>query len=250
MRHPSPFLSIPPARAERWALLREFFDQWHPPLRPAEGDPAATLDAAAMRLGVDLPAALREWYAIAGRRADAWSRQDVFVRPDRLRIEDGRIVFYEESQAVVRWGVGVEGRQAEDPPVFVSSEDEHGEWLEESPSISLFALQRLLCDLKWSHDVRCRANGPWTDAVLTAIESHYPRLALPAYAASGPSRCYGHRDLVIGVEIERGEDCLWVASRAEAPFHELQRLLKPLGMRWDSSSYDWPSGWVSRNSDY
>src|SRR4051812_42311075 len=128
MHAPSPMHVIPEGRAGRWDRLREFAGQWYRPLLPSDGDPASTLDDAEARLGVALPPALREWYGLAGRRDDIWSRQDAFLRPDELRVEDDRLIVYVENQAVVRWGIRIADGPFEDPPVSVSSVDEPGVW--------------------------------------------------------------------------------------------------------------------------
>jgi hypothetical protein len=216
-------------------------------LKPSDGDPAVALDAAESRLGIGLPLALREWYGIAGRRGDIWSRQDTFLRPEQLRVEEDRLIFYMENQAVVRWGIRVADHQSEDPAVFVSSADEPGVWIEEDGSTSLFALQMLIYCIKWSSDNRCWANGCPTDLALGALESHYPRLPFREWYWSGPTRFYGHRDLV--AEIDSGDGWLWVATRTEAAFLEFDRLMASVGVRWEARSDEWPPGWVTRDHD-
>lgn len=247
MPNPSPFQIIPEGRAERWDRLREFADQWYPPLTPADGDPAEVLDSAESRLAVALPPALREWYGIAGRRQDIWSRQDTFLRPEDLGVEEDHLVFSVENQAVVRWGLRVADLSSEDPPVFVSSMDEPGAWIEESDSISLFAIQTIISCIKWSRNNRCLAIGCATDSAIESLESHYPRLPLREWHWPGPTRYYGHRDLVAG--IDGGEDRLWVATRTEAAFLEFDRLMTSSGVRWESRSDEWPPGWVTRDRD-
>src|SRR5262245_7004150 len=75
-RHRPLFTSLPPTRQERWRLAEEFIDVWHGGLRPGDGYSEEELAAAELRLGCRLPMALREWYALAGKRDDVWSRGD------------------------------------------------------------------------------------------------------------------------------------------------------------------------------
>ncbi len=88
-RHRPLFAVLPEQRADRWRLVDEFVEVWHRPLAPGDGYAEAELQAAEHRLGFGLPAAVREWYALAGRRADVWSVQDHLRPPgptaDRLR---------------------------------------------------------------------------------------------------------------------------------------------------------------------
>jgi hypothetical protein len=86
-------------------VLRILVSQWYKPLVDGDGFAAADLDTAERSLGRRLPAALREWYELAGRRRDVWCGQDELLVPDALAIQDRVLVFYVENQGVVRWGI-------------------------------------------------------------------------------------------------------------------------------------------------
>src|SRR5690349_20206525 len=120
------FLSLPVDRSERWHLLRSFANLWYEPLSERDGYDASDLDEAERQLGIRLPAAFREWYALAGRRPDIWSRQDHFLFPSELRVRDDTLVFYVENQAVVEWGIALSSLEEADPPVVVLGYDVGG----------------------------------------------------------------------------------------------------------------------------
>ena len=239
MDKPSLFAVIPESRPERWELLREFVNEWYPPLKPSDGDTADALDAAESRLGVPLPQALREWYEIAGRREDIWSQQDLLYPPERLEIEDDRLIFYVENQAVVQWGIRVSDLPLDDPPVFVSSIDECGVWIEENETTSMFALQMLLFCVKFAKCNPGWGNGCLNEAAIKAIESHYPRLPLAEWYWTGPTRFYGHRDLVV----EIADNWLCVSGRTETAFRELVDLMDTADMDWTAISDEHSREW-------
>ncbi|MFJ8623988.1 SMI1/KNR4 family protein [Kitasatospora sp. NPDC093550] len=106
-------------RAGSWALVGGFAAYWGEPLGPDDGFPAAELDAAERRLGLRLPAALREAYRLFGRRADLTSNHDVLLTPDELFVLDGALVYRTENQGCAHWGVLLGGLEQEDPPTVM-----------------------------------------------------------------------------------------------------------------------------------
>ncbi|MDI5971818.1 SMI1/KNR4 family protein [Streptomyces sp. SL13] len=106
-------------RAAAWAFVRAVAAFWNVPLVDGDGVGEAELTAAERRLGLPLPAALREAYALLGRRSDLTSNQDTLLPPDELTVFDGVLVFRRENQGVAHWGIPVPHPDQEDPPVVV-----------------------------------------------------------------------------------------------------------------------------------
>lgn len=105
-------------RAPWWEHLRELTDTFlDRPLGPGDGFTAEELDAAQARLGLVLPVALREAYALFGRRRELTAVQDRFLPPQDLRVENDVLVYRVEAQGVFAWGVRVENLATDDPPV-------------------------------------------------------------------------------------------------------------------------------------
>lgn len=96
-----------------WWFVREYAEHFATPLGDDDG---CAVDEAEERLGVRLPAAVREAYALFGKRADLTSNQDELLPPDRLGLWDGVLVHRVENQGCAHWGVALTG---DDPPVLV-----------------------------------------------------------------------------------------------------------------------------------
>ncbi len=56
--------------SDRWALIKVLIANWWPPIAEEDRVSPTELAQAEQRLGLTLPAALREWYQFAGRRDD------------------------------------------------------------------------------------------------------------------------------------------------------------------------------------
>ncbi|MER6066739.1 hypothetical protein ABT167_37485 [Streptomyces sp. NPDC001792] len=84
-------------RSQAWDFVRWFSGKWiGRPLRPEDGCATDELIAAENGLGFELPAALREGYALWGRRDDLTRQQDPLVPPAGLYVDDalgGVLVF-------------------------------------------------------------------------------------------------------------------------------------------------------------
>jgi|SRR5262245_10588188 len=107
----------------------------------AHGYPPRMVKAAEARLGFTVPEALRDYYLSVGRHElnrvhnRLWS-------PDDLEVAGGRLVFLEENQGVVYWGVR-RRTTAADPVVSQTMDLDDGDWSEEV-RCSLF-LPAMLC---------------------------------------------------------------------------------------------------------
>lgn len=133
-----PLVEWPPDRGSVWRQVAEFVSLWHrEPLGPTSGTTDAELDAAEQRLGGPLPAALREWQRLAGRRFDLWDEreEDRYDRPgpevwapaSYHRVGDGPdapVVFHVVYGGLVWYHYVIRAGDltATDPPVFTHPE--------------------------------------------------------------------------------------------------------------------------------
>lgn len=231
------FESLPASRDRRWELMKEFLSRWYSPLSPGDGFGEEELEGAELRLGFPLPRALCEWYGLAGCRKDVWSRQDELLPPKRLYIADGVLIFYIENQSVVRWGVPLSERGQDDPPVVVEDDEPLGGWRTENASTSEFALQMLVFSAKWSSRNECWASGATDEAVVSLIESSYPRLAFPDWHwPAYPTRLFGREDILMEANGSGDNIWLWVWSKSESEFREFERLVDGAGLEWEAFS--------------
>ena len=84
--------------------------------------------AAEASLGKKLPAALREYYLPAGRLDQLNLAHNRLATLRELRVHNGKVVFCEENQGAVIWGMDMSRSAADDPPVYQSPGPEYTEW--------------------------------------------------------------------------------------------------------------------------
>jgi len=113
-------------RRQAWEFIGRLAAGWTSPLAPGDGFSEDVLWAAGQRLGVQLPAALREAYLLFDRRCDLTAVQDPLVPPERLRVDhSGSImVFRVENQHCAEWGVAT-ALLIEDPQTKVQFPEGH-----------------------------------------------------------------------------------------------------------------------------
>src|SRR5262249_14522109 len=99
--------------------------------RRDEGTPAKRIHEAEKRLLIPLPAAVRQYYLVAGE-ADVNRAHNIFLRPEDLRFEQGYLIFMEENQAVVHWGIARADLAQPDPTVWQRVNSDPPEWYSEN----------------------------------------------------------------------------------------------------------------------
>jgi hypothetical protein len=100
------------------------------------------LDAVEARIGASLPRALRTLYAKTGAARALHHAHNELVPPERIDFGGDHLVFYEENQAVVVWGIARSRLSEEDPPVEqgqVDRDTEAWSYFPEFESVSEFA---------------------------------------------------------------------------------------------------------------
>jgi hypothetical protein len=109
----------------------------------ADGVSEEAFAQAESRLGLRLPVALREYFLIAGNADDANRMHNVLFRLDEFFIEDGFLVFMEENQAVVHWGIPVDRLDEPDPDVWQRVNGPEPVWYSEELPFSSFMMKNL-----------------------------------------------------------------------------------------------------------
>lgn len=109
-------------RESAWRFIHDFAAGWLRPIGAHDGYADADLDAAEARLGVRLPAAVREAYRMFGRRDDLTSANGTLLEPSRLDYDATRqlLVFRAAHQGLEYYAVSLADPSREDPPVFRS----------------------------------------------------------------------------------------------------------------------------------
>jgi hypothetical protein len=102
------------------------------PLTAEDGVPEAECAAAEQRLGLRLPAALREFYLAVGREPAITQSFERFAEPEEWTVSDGKIVFLEENQGVCCWAADAQSK------VYQTADLDEPEWQEEAHSLPEF----------------------------------------------------------------------------------------------------------------
>jgi hypothetical protein len=100
-------------------------------LRASDGIPVGLVERAERSLGLILPAAVRQYYISCGRNR-RFNRMHNYIRPLRsIAVEDGHLVFTDENQDAVSWGIRLEDIAAENPLVWQRNNTPPVEWYSE-----------------------------------------------------------------------------------------------------------------------
>ena len=110
----------------------------YPPLKPADGVPSVDVLSAEQRLMTLLPAALRAFYLLAGRRADITSSHHRILPVADSSIVDDVLVFLAENQWVMLWGIRVQDCTMDDPIVYATENTSQVAWRPTGDPTSVF----------------------------------------------------------------------------------------------------------------
>ncbi|MFG2215586.1 SMI1/KNR4 family protein [Streptomyces sp. NPDC048685] len=194
-----------PDRQAAWRFVRAFARDWsRRPLTEADGYALADLDAAQARLGLPLPAALRDAYQLLGRRPDLTDNQDSLLAPKDLYLDADRgvLVFRVENQSCAYWGIRITDLDQDDPPVVVRADlvrptaDDWAAWLGRvSVAFVEIALSEALCA---DEDLMGWVT-PDDTGLPEDIAATFRRLPLPEYPISQQpgSRWYAHDEIIL-----------------------------------------------------
>jgi hypothetical protein len=107
-----------------------------------DGASDARLRKSEKRLGTRLPASLRDYFLAAGLASENCDHNRLFL-PEELRVEGGHLLFMEENQAVVHWGIPLTAARKADPTVWQRVNGDAPQWFSEELPFSEFILKNL-----------------------------------------------------------------------------------------------------------
>lgn len=104
------------ANGARWRGVVSFIRNWVGPFDASHGMPPEELEAILRAKRLDLPAAVREWYRLAGQ----WDQGglNVWIRPGELAASDGMVWILTDPHGIIGWGVRAADVETDDPPVW------------------------------------------------------------------------------------------------------------------------------------
>lgn len=120
------------------AYFRELYATFGYPLTERQALSREVLASAERRLGVQIPAALRDFYLVAGGERRFNRSFNQFLSPRDWEVDKQRLIFMDENQVVVRWGVSLRNAGAADPPVSQGVNGQTIAWYPEHRKLSVF----------------------------------------------------------------------------------------------------------------
>jgi hypothetical protein len=128
------------------ALLAKVYGR---PLRRRDAESVTRIQKAERRLGFRLPEAVRDFYLVAGRAPENLEHNRL-APPEYLQVEGRYLVFMEENQGVVDWGLRLSTIAAADPTVWQRVNNDPPKWYSEKMPFSVFMLE----NLAWQRGVK------------------------------------------------------------------------------------------------
>ncbi|MFB7713986.1 SMI1/KNR4 family protein [Streptomyces sp. NPDC056105] len=174
-----------PTRADAWAFVHGFAAACSTPLSPTDGFSSADVQRAEDCLGLRLPTALKEAYALFGRRRDLVARQNPLLEPDELLLDPtGELLaFRSENQCCAGWGVALSDLSREDPPVVLFADRLPAtSRLHFLGRLSLACVETVLSEAamaSWTESRTCQA----TPEVVACLEERFAPVAMAPYPA-------------------------------------------------------------------
>jgi hypothetical protein len=106
-------------------------------LGKADSLSAASIQRTERRLGLELPRSLRVYYLAAGAARDLNDVHNHLFALKELRRDDSYLVFMDENQSVVSWGVRIDDRH-DDPIVWQRNNTPPMRWYSERKRFTAF----------------------------------------------------------------------------------------------------------------
>jgi hypothetical protein len=224
--------------SEQSPHIRTLFRSW----RLGDGYDEAKLQAAEARLGVRLPAKLRDFYLAWGRRRDLTKTLHPLLPPHHLQLRGDVLEFWVENQAVVLWGIRCEQLEEADPPVVEAWNLEEG--LEWTPYYA--RLSNFLDDMTYQNALfggalyrGHTAVGEQTPQQIRWLEEHWRK------ARVGPTALEGDPDDAERptIYIREGQAVSWMLSgwwAAAGSAEALDEIAQALQITWQEPYEDQP----------
>jgi hypothetical protein len=199
------------------------------PLTPDDGVPETSVADAEDRLGLRLPAVLRSYYLLAGRFDQFNQAHNRLLGPEDWSVDGGKLVFLDENQCVVSWGVEAVESPDDDPPVYQGPNvrGQPTEWYPEHETCSEFLIVTLHLQAVWGG---CEFIGG-SDITPEALERFLVGWSpagcvneLLAFGREGGAAC------VIGGDVTSQ---LYFGGRTERDFEAIEAELRAVGVEID-----------------
>lgn len=170
------------------------------------------VEAAEAELGLRIPEALRDYYLSVGKHELNRIHNRV-LPPEDLSVSQGRLVFMEENQCVVFWGVRAR-TTAIDPKVFQTMDVDDGDWRAET-RCSQF-LPGMLC---WYATGTMPFRGYSEE--MSALEARRLVKGWPSAGRSGVHTAFERRGQIVCIEDSGAGVVVRLGTRSSKEFKAL-----------------------------
>jgi hypothetical protein len=206
-------------------------------LRSEDACSAADIEDAERRLAVSLPRSLKEYYLVAGREKRINQFHNRLLPPEKLWIDSERVVFMEENQWVVYWGVPALRETKSDAAVFqgVNRRDKGIEWHPEADSCPTFLNVMAVWHASFGGAAAHTAVGYVDQSTTRAMLDEQWKLigevnAMRAYKQSGRAVCFLKWEDLIQ---KHRKLPAWRVFAAAANSDELEQLKASVQAQWE-----------------
>jgi hypothetical protein len=199
----------------------------------ADGYSSDMLSQAEQKLRIQLPDVLRSYYLVLGRNNNINTAFNRLLAPDEWYMVNGHFIFYEENQAVAKWGIRKEDLSLPDPPVYGSYDQEAWEWFLDADTSQYFLRSMAYWNAALGGlEYTAMKNNPAAETI-AFIENNWKE-------QSGITKQYlrfftnDHKEIIVFTTDEVMEvNGLYIATNDEYRF---KKLMDTLSVQWDCHS--------------
>ena len=208
-------------------LYRQTFARLGVELTSKDGFPLDQIAAREKKLGLRLPTALRAYYLVAGRERSLNTAHNRLIPLKDLEAHAGKLVFMEENQWVVVWGVAASSKSAVDPAVYQGpiQDGEPSGWFLEHRKLSAFLVFMLHLQAAFGGGMPCGSSAPAPETLTAVLDKGW----LFAGEVNG-MRVYS-RDKQAVCFLKWGDTWRLFASACQKG--GLESIAADLGVQWD-----------------
>ena len=210
---------------------RQFAALGHP-LTSRDALPEAQIGQREKRLGMRLPKALRDYFLVAGRERSFNQAFNRLCAPDDWSLDSGKLVFMEETQGALLWGVSATSELTIDPAVYqgVIIDGEVREWHPEHERCSVFLSVILHWQATFGGAMKCCDSAPAPVELVTILDRDWSLIGevngMRAYGEAGKAVCFLRWQTPFRKELWR----VFAGARTKT---ELDAIARELGLSWE-----------------
>jgi hypothetical protein len=192
-----------------------------------EPEPIAAAEA---RLGLALPEPLKDFYSVAGGSRDLLNADYRFLPPDKLRVDDGHLIFCGENQGLEGFGIPLDALKAGRPNPGVHVKPANGSrWTSEASALTAFLLGMTAWQVALALPEKARC--PYPEKELKKLLPFFEPVGAPNVRLGGHRTALVDRSRsIVGAYVHITE-MLYVGSPREDVLEELEQ---KLGLDFDS----------------